>query len=282
MHIAVIGAGNIGSSLAQDFVQKNFNVALIDKSQEILASARENIFQAIRLGNLFSKTKHDADNLIENIDFTCDIGKIDDIDFVIESITESIKEKERLYRQINTMGISNKIIASNTSCIPITQIASWVDYPEHIIGTHFMNPVPQIDAVEVIISEYTAAETISRTESILNMLSKKIIVIQDFPGFISNRISHLMINEAAHILQEQNIEAKQIDTVFKQCYGHKMGPLETADLIGLDTIENTLNLLYTYYHEDKFKCCPIISEMVSKGFYGKKAGKGFYNYLRSE
>lgn len=104
---------------------------------------------------------------------------------------------------------------------------------------------------------------------------------EDFPGFISNRISHLMINEAAHILHEQSVEAKQIDTVFKQCYGHKMGPLETADLIGLDTIENTLNLLYTYYHEDKFKCCPIISEMVCKGFYGKKAGKGFYNYLRS-
>jgi 3-hydroxybutyryl-CoA dehydrogenase len=180
------------------------------------------------------------------------------------------------------MSIVDKIIASNTSCIPITQIASWVDYPEYIIGTHFMNPVPQIDAVEVIVSQYTAAETISKTETVLNMLGKKIITINDFPGFISNRISHLMINEAAYIFQDQDVEVKKIDTVFKQCFRHKMGPLETADLIGLDTIENTLNLLYAYYHEDKFKCCPVISEMVSKGYYGKKTGKGFYDYLRSE
>ena len=145
-----------------------------------------------------------------------------------------------------------------------------------------MNPVPQIDTVEVIISQYTSTKTISKIENILNMLDKKFIIIKDFPGFISNRISHLMINEAAYIFQDQYVEAKQIDTIFKQCYGHKMGPLETADLIGLDTIENTLNLLYAYYNEDKFKCCPVISEMVSKGYYGKKVGKGFYNYLRSE
>lgn len=282
MHLAIIGAGNIGRSLAQNFVQKNFNVTLIDKLPEALNNAKDNIFQSIRLGNLFSKIKYDATKLIENIEFSCDIDKISSIDFVIETITESVKEKESLYRQMNNIGIINKIVASNTSCIPITQIASWVDYPECIIGTHFMNPVPQIDTVEVIISQYTATQTISKTESILNMLGKKLIIIKDFPGFISNRISHIMINEAAYIFQDQDVEAKQIDTIFKQCYGHKMGPLETADLIGLDTVENTLNLLYAYYHEDKFKCCPVISGMVSKGYYGKKVGKGFYNYLRSE
>ena len=282
MHLAIIGAGNIGRSLAQNFVQKNFNVTLIDKLPEALNNAKDNIFQSIRLGNLFSKIKYDATKLIENIEFSCDIDKISSIDFVIETITESVKEKESLYRQMDNIGIINKIVASNTSCIPITQIASWVDYPECIIGTHFMNPVPQIDTVEVIISQYTATQTISKTESILNMLGKKLIIIKDFPGFISNRISHIMINEAAYIFQDQDVEAKQIDTIFKQCYGHKMGPLETADLIGLDTVENTLNLLYAYYHEDKFKCCPVISGMVSKGYYGKKVGKGFYNYLRSE
>lgn len=282
MQIAIIGAGNIGSSLAQNFVQKSFNVTLIDKLPKALNNAKDNIFQSIRLGNLFSKIKYDATEMIENIEFTCDIDKISSIDFVIESITESIKEKEKLYRQINNISIKNKIVASNTSCIPITQIASWVDYPESIIGIHFMNPVPQIDTVEVIISQYTSTKTISKIENILNMLDKKFIIIKDFPGFISNRISHLMINEAAYIFQDQYVEAKQIDTIFKQCYGHKMGPLETADLIGLDTIENTLNLLYAYYNEDKFKCCPVISEMVSKGYYGKKVGKGFYNYLRSE
>ncbi|WP_443656442.1 3-hydroxyacyl-CoA dehydrogenase family protein [Faecalibacillus faecis] len=282
MQIAIIGAGNIGSSLAQNFVQKSFNVTLIDKLPKALNNAKDNIFQSIRLGNLFSKIKYDATEMIENIEFTCDIDKISSIDFVIESITESIKEKENLYRQINNISIKNKIVASNTSCIPITQIASWVDYPESIIGIHFMNPVPQIDTVEVIISQYTSTKTISKIENILNMLDKKFIIIKDFPGFISNRISHLMINEAAYIFQDQYVEAKQIDTIFKQCYGHKMGPLETADLIGLDTIENTLNLLYAYYNEDKFKCCPVISEMVSKGYYGKKVGKGFYNYLRSE
>ena len=282
MQIAIIGAGNIGSSLAQNFVQKSFNVTLIDKLPKALNNAKDNIFQSIRLGNLFSKIKYDATEMIENIEFTCDIDKISSIDFVIESITESIKEKENLYRQINNISIKNKIVASNTSCIPITQIASWVVYPESIIGIHFMNPVPQIDTVEVIISQYTSTKTISKIENILNMLDKKFIIIKDFPGFISNRISHLMINEAAYIFQDQYVEAKQIDTIFKQCYGHKMGPLETADLIGLDTIENTLNLLYAYYNEDKFKCCPVISEMVSKGYYGKKVGKGFYNYLRSE
>lgn len=272
----------MGSSLAQDFVQKSFKVTLIDKCPEALNNAKDNIFQSIRLGNLFSKKKYDATELIENIEFSCDIDKISCIDFIVESITESVKEKEGLYRQMNNIGIINKIVASNTSCIPITQIASWVDYPECIIGTHFMNPVPQIDTVEVIISQYTDTKTLSKTETILKMLGKKLIIIKDFPGFISNRISHLMINEAAYIFRDQDVEAKQIDAIFKQCYGYKMGPLETADLIGLDTIENTLNLLYAYYHEDKYKCCPVISEMVSKGYYGKKVGKGFYNYLRSE
>ena len=233
MQIAIIGAGNIGSSLAQNFVQKSFNVTLIDKLPKALNNAKDNIFQSIRLGNLFSKIKYDATEMIENIEFTCDIDKISSIDFVIESITESIKEKENLYRQINNISIKNKIVASNTSCIPITQIASWVDYPESIIGIHFMIPVPQIDTVEVIISQYTSTKTISKIENILNMLDKKFIIIKDFPGFISNRISHLMINEAAYIFQDQYVEAKQIDTIFKQCYGHKMGPLETADLIGL-------------------------------------------------
>ena len=164
MQIAIIGAGNIGSSLAQNFVQKSFNVTLIDKLPKALNNAKDNIFQSIRLGNLFSKIKYDATEMIENIEFTCDIDKISSIDFVIESITESIKEKENLYRQINNISIKNKIVASNTSCIPITQIASWVDYPESIIGIHFMNPVPQIDTVEVIISQYTSTKTISRSE----------------------------------------------------------------------------------------------------------------------
>ncbi len=278
MHIVIIGAGNIGRSLTQHCVQKNINVILIDQSSELLDHAKEDIFQSIQYGNLFSKTKYNAFELMKKIDFSYDLGKISSTNYVIENITESLIQKEILYRKINNMEISTKIIASNTSCIPIGQIASWVDFPDRIIGVHFMNPVPQIDTVEVVVSQYTSREIIRKTEEMLSILDKKAIFVKDFPGFISNRISHLMINEAAHILRLQQAKPEQIDAIFKHCYGHKMGPLETADLIGIDTVEKTLNLLYSYYNEDKFKCSPLISKMVLEGHFGKKTGKGFYYY----
>lgn len=157
-------------------------------------------------------------------------------------------------------------------------LASYTQRPEKVIGTHFMNPVNQIHSVEVIKGIHTSAETIERTQHLLEVMGKQAIIINDMAGFVSNRISHLMMNEAAFILQDRIADAATIDEIFKKCYGHKMGPLETADLIGIDTVVDSLNVLYEFYQDFKYRCCPLLKQMVASGYCGKKTGKGFYIY----
>lgn len=278
--IGVIGAGVMGRGVSQNFAQKGYNVILIDVSQDILESSKKDIYNKIRFQSLFNKeaSEVDSDEVLGRIQFTTDYNLLSEVDFVIENVTENWDIKKNVYEKIDNICPQNCIFMINTSCISITKIASLTKRPKKVIGTHFMNPVPLMDTIEVIRGFHTCEETLKSTEELLQNIGKESIVVNDFPGFVSNRISHLLMNEAAFIIQDQVATPEEVDAIFRKCYGHKMGPLETADLIGLDTVVNSLDILYESFQDTKFRCCPLLRKMVDAGLTGMKAGQGFYAY----
>ncbi len=167
---------------------------------------------------------------------------------------------------------------ANTSCISITQIASATRRPANVVGIHLMNPVHLKPTVEVIRGFHTSDRTVDTLLQLFSRLNKEAIIVQDLPGFVSNRISHLFMNEAAFVLQDNVATAEKIDLIFKKCFGHKMGPLETADLIGLDTVMRSLDVLYESFQDPKYRCCPLLRKLVHAGHLGRKTGKGFHVY----
>lgn len=278
--IGIIGAGVMGVGVAQNFAQKGFEVIIVDVSKEILDKAKESIYNNIRFQSLFSKDKikEDIDTVISRIKFTTEYNLLADVDFVIENATENWDIKKEVFGQIDKICKKQCIFMVNTSCISITKIASLTERPDKLIGTHFMNPVPLKSAIEVIKGYHTSEETIELTKGLLEELNKVCIIVNDLPGFVSNRISHLFMNEAAFVVQDQVGDAQAVDDIFKKCYEHKMGPLETADLIGLDTVVNSLDVLYENFQDSKFRCCPLLRKMVDAGLLGRKSGQGFYTY----
>lgn len=279
--IGVIGAGTMGRGIAQCLAEYGFDVCLVDISNEILEKAKQEIFNICRTRCflLGRKKKIDLpDTILSRIKFTTDINTLVTADCIIENVVEKLEVKKKVYQDIIKVCKEDTLYIANTSCISITTIASFTNKPSNVLGIHFMNPVHMITAVEVIKGQHTSKETVDRALNLLNVIEKESIIIEDSTGFISNRISHLMINEAAHILSEKLVTAEDVDAIFKKCYGHKMGPLETADLIGLDTVRDSLDILYEYYHDNKFKCSPLIIKMVDMGLLGIKSGEGFYKY----
>jgi 3-hydroxybutyryl-CoA dehydrogenase len=198
--------------------------------------------------------------------------------YLFECVSEDWNIKKELYETINKFSNPNSIISSVTSCISITKIASKFQFPTNVIGVHFMNPVPLKNLVEVVKGYHTSETTIVEIKTILKSIGKNCIVVNDSPGFVANRLSHLFMNEAAFLLQENIASAKDIDMIFKHGYGHAMGPLETADMIGLDTVANSLDILYQSFQDSKFKCCFLLRKMVDAGKCGIKTGEGFYKY----
>jgi 3-hydroxybutyryl-CoA dehydrogenase len=278
--IGVIGAGVMGRGVSQSFAQNGYEVVLVDIEQAVLQSAKEEIYRNIRFQAFYNKGQSPAnpDDVVSRILFTTDYGELKEVDFVVENVTEKWEVKKEVYQKIDEICPPHCIFAVNTSCISITKVAALTNRPTQVIGTHFMNPVPLIQAVEVIKGYFTAEESIAKTGSLIESLGKESIVVNDFPGFVSNRISHLLMNEAAFVVQDQVASVEEVDAIFKKCYGHKMGPLETADLIGLDTVVDSLAVLYEDYQDSKFRCCPLLRKMVEAGQYGRKSGKGFYTY----
>lgn len=277
-NIGVIGAGVMGRGVVQCFAQKGFDVVVVDISDEILKKAGEEIFNSVRFQGFFNKSGDDPQKVLERIRFTTDYGMLEQSDFLVENVPEQLEIKEGVYRKIDSVCQDNCVFAVNTSCVSITKIASLTKRPEQVIGTHFMNPVPLKTTIEVIRGYHTSDETIQFTQDILGLIGKECIIVNDFPGFVSNRISHLFMNEAAYVVQDGVASASDVDSIFKKCFGHKMGPLETADLIGLDTVMDSLKILYDSYEDSKFRCCPLLKKMVDAGLLGKKAGEGFYKY----
>jgi 3-hydroxybutyryl-CoA dehydrogenase len=278
--IGVIGAGVMGTGVAQNLAQAGYQVVLVDRTTEILEHSREDIYQNVRLQALFRKSNevYDPDTIISQIYFTTDYQQLKAVEFLIENVTENWEIKAAVYREIDSICGPDCVFAVNTSCVPITRIAALTQRPSKVIGTHFMNPVPLKTTVETIRGYYTSEETIEATKELLASMGKECIIVNDYPGFVSNRISHLFMNEAAFVVQDRVATAQEVDDIFKKCYGHKMGPLETADLIGLDTVVNSLDVLYENYQDPKFRCCPLLRKMVDAGLFGKKSGQGFYTY----
>ncbi len=277
--IGILGAGIMGSDVALDFAIHNYKVVLYDLSEELLDAAKRKINQQFRLykmlNPLFEKEVDDIYNLIV---FSIELNKMNEADFIVENIIENWDEKRKLYTQLSKIISNDTIISSNTSCVPISKIADLMPTPENVIGTHFMNPVPFKKFVEVIKTNKTSEETVKNTVSLLKALGKKTVVVNDSAGFVSNRVLMVTINESIRTVEEGVAKPADVDKIFKLGFSHSMGPLETADLIGLDTIMYSLRVLYDEFKDPKYKPCNLLVQMVESGILGKKCGKGFFNY----
>lgn len=278
--IGVIGAGTMGIGVSQSLAESGYKVVLIDVSDTALARARDEITQAVHLRSLLAPegSLPDQQNVLENIHFTTEISALTAVSFVIENVVEKIEVKKAVYHQIDKICPERCIFGVNTSAIPIRKIAAMTQRPDQVIGMHFMNPVPMMPLVEVIPSASTSEKTLLRTQALLQSMGKEWIVVGDSSGFVTNRVMMLTVNEAIYLLQEGVSTAPDIDKLFKKCFGHKMGPLETTDLIGLDTVLFSLEVLVEHLNDQKFQPCPLLREMVDAGLLGRKSGQGFYSY----
>jgi 3-hydroxybutyryl-CoA dehydrogenase len=278
--VGVIGAGVMGIGVAQNLAQTDHQVILVDVSEEILEKTRQEIRNNIRFQGFFNK-KEKAENsqdILSRIKLSTNYKFLDQADFVIENVTEKWDIKKEVYAQLDAICPERAVFAANTSAISITRIASVTNRADKVIGMHFMNPVPMKQMVEMIRGYHTSDETIETATKLLAQMGKECILVNDSPGFVSNRVLMLTVNEAIFLLQDQVASAEQVDRIFKTCFGHKMGPLETADLIGLDTILFSIEVLYESFNDSKYRPCPLLKKMVAAGLYGRKSRQGFYTY----
>lgn len=278
--VGVVGAGVMGIGVSQNLAQTGYQVILVDISEAIIEIAEQEIKNNIRFQTFFSKEKKvgSPDEILKKITFSTNYKLLDSADFVVENVTEKWDIKKEVYAQLEAICPERTVFAANTSAIPITRIASATKRPKNVIGMHFMNPVPMKSMVEVIRGYHTSDETIEIAKSFLAQMGKECIIVNDSPGFVSNRVLMLTINEAIFLLQERVASASDVDKIFKTCFGHKMGPLETADLIGLDTILLSIEVLYESFKDSKYRPCPLLKQMVEAGLYGQKSKQGFYVY----
>lgn len=277
MKIGVIGAGVMGKGVTQRFAQYGYDVYLYDHNPDVVESSEAEIKKNIRVACMFNKTLdyHDA---VSRVHMVREYEELADVEFIIENVYEEIEVKKEVYQKLETVCKKDCIFMANTSCVPITLLGSFTERAEKTIGVHFMNPVPLKNFSEVIRGRKTTQETVDSVRQLLKEVGIEIEVIQDSAGFVSNRLSHLFMNEAASLVYEGVATAEQIDTIFKKGFGHTMGPLETADLIGLDTVLSSLQVLYQEYEDSKFRACPLLKQKVYAGELGRKTQKGFYDY----
>lgn len=278
-NITVIGAGTMGNGIAHVFAMKGFTVNLVDVSETALEKAVQTISN--NLDRMVAKEKitaADKENTLANLSTYTSLDHSANSDLVVEAATERVDLKLKIFSELDLICNENTILASNTSSISITKIASVTNRPDKIIGMHFMNPVPLMKLVEVIRGYATSDAT---TELIMNLskqLEKTPVEVNDYPGFIANRILMPMINEAIYSLYEGVAGVYEIDTVMKLGMAHPMGPLQLADFIGLDVCLSILNVLHTGFGNPKYAPCPLLMNMVTAGYLGVKSGEGFYKY----
>lgn len=278
--VGVIGAGNIGVGAITDLVLHGIHAVAVDVSDAALQRAQAEVLKNVRFAPLLSRKlpKLSKDEAMARVTFTTSIGDVASCDFVIENVTEDWGIKRKVYEALDRETPAHVCFGANTSCISITQIGGVTKRPENVVGIHLMNPVHIKPTVEVIRGYHTSQQTIDTLMKLFAQLGKEGIVVEDLPGFVSNRISHLFMNEAAFVLQDQVARPEQIDAIFKKCFAHTMGPLETADLIGLDTVMRSLDVLYESFQDPKYRCCPLLRKLVHAGHLGRKTGRGFYVY----
>ena len=276
---AVIGSGTMGNGIAQVFAQNGWNVSLIDVADAALEKAmktiRSNLERMTKKGTL---TQEAADAVPSRITPTSALESAADAAIVVEAASENSKLKFSLFERLDQVCGPDAILASNTSSISITEIAARTRRPEKVIGMHFMNPVPVMQLVEVIRGQATDAVTTRTVMEMAKELGKTPVEVNDYPGFVSNRVLMPMINEAIFCVMEGVATPEAIDTVMKLGMAHPMGPLTLADLIGLDTCLAILEVLHHGLGDDKYRPCPLLRRMVAAGHLGRKTGRGFYSY----
>lgn len=282
--LAVIGAGTMGNGIAHVFAQNGYQVNLIDISQNALERGLATITKNLdRLLNKLKITEETKSNTLNNITtFTNMKEGVSNVDLVVEAATENEGLKLQIFKDLDSFTDANTILATNTSSISITKIASVTDKPQNVIGMHFMNPVPIMKLVEIIRGYSTSDET---TKTIMDMsvkLKKVPLEVNDYPGFVANRILMPMINEAIETLYTGVAGVYEIDHIMKLGMGHPMGPLQLADFIGLDVCLSILNVMYNGFKNPKYAPCPLLVNMVQAGKLGIKSGEGFYDYSQSK
>lgn len=278
--VGVVGAGVMGRGVAQAIAQSDMDAVLIDVSNEVLDAALQDIGQAVRFQSMMNPAlaHHTPESVCDRIRTSTDYSALAEIDFLVENISEKVDLKQALYPTLDSICRPECVFAVNTSAVSITRVGGWTKRPDKIVGMHFMNPVPMKPLVEVIRGFHSTEESIARAQEFLGIMGKEGVVVNDMPGFVSNRVLMLTINEAIFLLQDQVAKPRDIDKIFKGCFGHKMGPLETADLIGVDTILYSLDVLLESYGDPKFRPAPLLKKMVDAGLHGRKSGEGFFKY----
>jgi 3-hydroxybutyryl-CoA dehydrogenase len=279
MKVAVIGGGTMGNGIAHVFAQTGHEVVLIDAEASALERALATIGK--NLDRLVKKEKlsdDDAKAALGRITGSGELADARDCRLVVEAVFENFEVKRQIFTRLDEICDQETILASNTSSISLTKIAGCTGRADRVIGMHFMNPVPIMKLVEVICGQATSQETLAFTTRTAEELGKVPVTVQDYPGFISNRVLMPMINEAAYCLMEGVADREAIDTVMKLGMAHPMGPLTLADFIGLDICLDIMEVLHEGFGDSKYRPCPLLRRMVDAGFLGRKSGRGFYEY----
>lgn len=287
--IGVVGAGTMGTGIAQCLAQAGHQVVVVDPDPVALAEAPQRLRQGLRLVRLARQgvaaspaaaiASREPAAVVAQVRWSANLAELADVRFVIECVPERVAVKRQVFDELDALCPQACIFASCTSAIPIARLASFTARPDRVIGTHFMNPAPVKDTVEVIRAPATSQETLSRVVELLGSIGKNPIVVSDAPGFVTNRVLMLTVNEAARVVEEGTADAASVDRIFHDCFGHPTGPLGTADLIGLDTVLDSLLVLREHLDDPRFTPCRLLEELVDRGHLGRKTGRGFHRYL---
>jgi len=278
----VVGAGTMGHGIAQVLIRNGYSVVLHDTSRELVARGAERISSGLERNVLSRKlTEGEKKQAEGRLKTTIELSDLASADVVIEAVTERFDVKAAVFRSLDAVCRPETLFASNTSSISITRLAGITRRPAQFVGLHFFNPVPVMKLVEVVPGLETAEETVAAAEQMATSLGKTPVRVRDFPGFVSNRLLMPMINEAVYTVMEGVAGPEGVDGVMKLGMNHPMGPLELADLIGLDVCLDIMKVLYEGFRDSKYRPCPLLERMVEAGRLGRKSGRGFYDYAKA-